>query len=138
MNLKIATEHVAWDNMVEAFTNVTGKKAVYKDVTLDEYFALGTFGDGYGKVGHSADHNDSTLQTFRSNFSGFWNMWKFSGGNNGAIRRDYALLDDIPPQRVRTVEEWMRLSRYEGKKGTTLKDISDGARNKGSKVSNTL
>jgi hypothetical protein len=39
----------------------------------------------------------------RDNFTGFWNMWK-----HGIITRDYALLDEIHPNRIRSAEEWFR------------------------------
>jgi hypothetical protein len=41
--------------------------------------------------------------SFRDNFTGFWNMWK-----HDIITRDYALLDEIHPNRIRTVEQWLR------------------------------
>ena len=41
--------------------------------------------------------------SFRDNFTGFWNIWKY-----GVIQRDYALLDEIHPNRIRSVEEWLR------------------------------
>ena len=36
-----ATEDIAWKDLAAVLTEVTGKKAVYKDVSLDEYFRLG-------------------------------------------------------------------------------------------------
>ncbi|MCQ9180087.1 hypothetical protein KMT30_13840 [Streptomyces sp. IBSBF 2953] len=41
--------------------------------------------------------------SFRDNFTGFWNVWK-----HGIITRDYALLDEIHPNRIRSAEEWFR------------------------------
>ncbi len=41
--------------------------------------------------------------SFRDNFTGFWNIWK-----HGIITRDYALLDEIHPNRIRSAEEWFR------------------------------
>lgn len=134
LDLRVATEQVGWEYLVKTFMEVTDKKAVYKDVTLDEFFALENFGDGHGKVGHLADFRDDTLQTHRQNFSGYWNMWMYSGGNVGVIRRDYKLLDEILPDRLKTVGEWMRKSGYKGQKGTTLKDLDDGARAKALKA----
>jgi NmrA-like family len=125
MTLKASTEHVHWADLAKTFTEVTGKKAVYKDITLDEYFASGIFPNADGKVGHSVDHDDDTLQTYRENFTGFWNMFKASGGNVGNARRDYGLLDEIYPQRVKSVGEWMRKTGYTGEPGSVLKDYSD-------------
>ncbi|CZR62334.1 related to nitrogen metabolic regulation protein nmr [Phialocephala subalpina] len=120
LNLKISTEQVGWDDVVKGFTEVTGKKAIFKDITLDEYFASGAFPFPDTKVGHSLGHDDETLQTYRENFTGFWNTWKES-----VLLRDYAVLDEILPTRVKSVKEWMQISGYTGKHGNVLKDYSD-------------
>jgi hypothetical protein len=39
----------------------------------------------------------------KDNFTGFWNIWKY-----GVIKRDYALLDKIHPNRIRSAEEFFR------------------------------
>lgn len=120
MWLKVSTADVSWSSLAEAFTKVTGKKAVYKDVSLEEYFASGVFPNPEAKVGHGAGPNDETLQTYRQNFSGFWNMWK-----GGLAKRDYGVLDEIYPERIRSVEEWMKKTGYNGEAGTVLKDYDD-------------
>ncbi|KAK0101951.1 hypothetical protein ONS95_001240 [Cadophora gregata] len=120
LNLRIATESVGWEGIAKAFSEVTGKKAVFKDVTLDEYFSSGVFPDPDAKVGHSVDHDDETLQTYRQNFTGFWNTWKES-----VLQRDYELLDRILPDRVKSVKEWMELTAYTGQPGNVLKDYVD-------------
>lgn len=43
-------------------------------------------------------------------------MWRDSGYNKGVIRRDYALLDEIHPHRVRTAEVWLRIEDDKGRK----------------------
>jgi hypothetical protein len=130
LTLKASTEHVHWEDLARTFTEVTGHKAVYKDITLDEYFASGIFPNPDGKVGHSVDPNDTTLQTYRENFTGFWNMFKASRGNVGNSQRDYRILDEIYPGRIRTVGEWMRKTGYTGEIGSVLKDYSDVRRKK--------
>jgi hypothetical protein len=121
LELHVATEDIAWKDLAAAFTEVTGKKAVYKDVTLDEYFNLGIYPYPDKKVGHSADPDDSTLFTYRENFSGFWNTWKDS-----LTKRDYRLLDEILPTRVKSVKEWMIKTGYTGERTSILKDYRDG------------
>ncbi|KAL7958002.1 hypothetical protein V8C34DRAFT_165625 [Trichoderma compactum] len=121
LELHVGTEDVAWKDVAAAFTKVTGKKAIYKDVTLDEYFSLGIFPEPDAIVGRAAGGgNDSTLFTFRQNFSGFWNTWK-----DELTKRDYALLDDILPTRVRSVKEWMVKVGYTGEPSSVLKDYRD-------------
>lgn len=120
MNLKIATEQVGWADVAKSFTEITGKKAIFKDITLEEYFALPLFPNPDAKVGHSVGHDDTTLQSYRQNFSGFWNTWKAN-----VLVRDYALLDEILPTRVKSVGEWMKLTKYSGERGSVLKDYRD-------------
>ncbi|RFU27147.1 hypothetical protein B7463_g9191, partial [Scytalidium lignicola] len=123
LELHVGTEDIAWKDLATAFTEVTGGKAVYKDVTLDEYFKLGIFPDPEALIGHSANPKDSTLFTVRENFSGFWNTWKYN-----LTKRDYQLLDEILPTRVKSVKEWMQKTGYTGKAESVLKDYRDGAR----------
>jgi hypothetical protein len=67
-------------------------------------------------AGYNADPNDKSTMSFRDNFTGFWNQWK-----HNIIKRDYALLDEIHPSRIKTVEQWLRreeqLSREAGRGG---------------------
>jgi len=123
LNLTIATENVGWEYLAKTFQEVTGKKAVFKDITLDELFASKAFPFPDGKVGHSVSPGDPTLQTYRQNFSGFWNTWKAD-----LLKVDYALLDEILPSRVKTLGEWMKLTGYTGEKIPVLKDYQDHAK----------
>lgn len=65
--------------------------------------------------GYNSNLNDPAAMTIRQNFTGFWNMWKHSGGNNGVIKRDYRLLDEIHPKRIKTAEEWFRKEDVKGR-----------------------
>lgn len=42
------------------------------------------------------------------------NLWKHSARNHGVIQRDYALLDEIHPKRIKSVEEWLRKEDQKG------------------------
>ncbi|KAH7306142.1 hypothetical protein BKA65DRAFT_578297 [Rhexocercosporidium sp. MPI-PUGE-AT-0058] len=122
LDLYVATEDIPWDKLATDFTEVTGKKAVYVDLTLDEYFSpsLGIFPNPEAVIGKSAvNPNDTTLVTVRQNFSGFWNSWK-----DNLSKRDYALLDDILPTRVKSVKEWMIKTGYTGEYEPVLKNAS--------------
>ena len=44
--------------------------------------------------------------TWEENFRGWWRCFRHSGGNKGIIRRDYALLDEILPDRIKNVQEY--------------------------------
>jgi len=52
--------------------------------------------------------------TVQKNFTGFWNMWKASGKNQRVIQRDFKLLDEIHPNRTRSVEDWFRKEEKRG------------------------
>jgi uncharacterized protein YbjT (DUF2867 family) len=126
LNLHVATEDISWKDLAAAFTEVTGKRSVYKDITLDEYFnGQYFFKQPEAKIGASENPHDPTLVTVRQNFSGFWNTWK-----DELTKRDYELLDNILPGRVKTIKEWMVKSGYTGEHSSVLKDYRDGGRGK--------
>ncbi|PYH94561.1 NAD(P)-binding protein [Aspergillus ellipticus CBS 707.79] len=121
--LHVATEDIGWGELVETFRELTGKRAVYRDVSLEEYFSSGIFRIPEAKVGRAMDSGDDTLVTYRENFSGFWNTWK-----DDLTKRDYALLDRILPTRVKSIREWMELVGYTGKHAPVLKDYQGKAK----------
>ncbi len=126
LNLHIATANVGWEEVARSFTEVTGTKAIFRDISLEDYFASGVFGDADRKVGHSVGHEDDTLMTYRENFSGFWNTWKEDVLKKG--ENDYELLENILPERIRSVGEWMKLMGYTGQRSNVLKDYADAGR----------
>jgi hypothetical protein len=115
-----ATEDIAWKDLATALSEVTGKKAVYKDVTIEEYFQLGIFLDPEAKIESSGGQEDSTFFSVRENFTGFWNTWK-----DELTRRDYDLLDEILPTRVNSAKDWMVKTGYTGEVRSVLKDYRD-------------
>jgi hypothetical protein len=102
MDLEVAIEPVRYADLAAAFTRVTGHAARYIDTDLDSYFAP-IPAIAASPAGYNADPNDKSTMSFRDNFTGFWNMWK-----HDIITRDYALLDEIHPNRVRSAEQWIR------------------------------
>ena len=116
MDLEVAIEHVQYAELAAAFERVTGHPAQYINTSFDEYFAGGLKAAADKPAGYNADPADKSTMSFRDNFTGFWNMWK-----HNIIDRDYALLDEIHPNRIRTAEEWMRradeLEREAGRGG---------------------
>ena len=111
MDLEVAIEHVKYANLAAAFEKVTGHPARYVDTDLDTYWAKGPMSSRADTpTGYNADPNDKSTMSVRDNFTGFWNIWKY-----GIVKRDYALLDDIHPKRIRTAEEWLRREDQLGK-----------------------
>ena len=105
MNLEVAIEDVGYHDLAAAFERVSGYPARYIDTDLDAYWsANGALRTAAGlPAGYNADPNDKSTMSFRDNFTGFWNLWKYR-----IVQRDYVLLDAIHPHRIRTVEEWLR------------------------------
>jgi uncharacterized protein YbjT (DUF2867 family) len=116
MDLEVAIEHVKYDELAAAFERVTGHPARYIDTSPEDYFGGPLKAVADRPAGYGADPEDPSTMSFRDNFTGFWNMWK-----NDIIKRDYALLDEIHPNRIRTVEQWLRradqLERESGRGG---------------------
>ncbi|MGB3481003.1 MAG: NmrA family NAD(P)-binding protein [Mycobacterium sp.] len=111
MNLEVAIEHVGYGQLASAFERVTGHPARYIDTDLDTYWKgaiLGRIADT--PAGYNADPEDPSTMSFRDNFTGFWNLWKHS-----VVQRDYKLLDEIHPNRIKTVEEWLRREEQRGR-----------------------
>ena len=104
MDLEVAIEHVTYANLAAAFEKVTGHPAQYIDTNLDTYWRKGPLSSrGDVPAGYNADPNDKSTMSVRDNFTGFWNVWK-----HGIVERDYAFLDEIHPNRIKTAEEWFR------------------------------
>jgi uncharacterized protein YbjT (DUF2867 family) len=109
MDLEVALAHIGYDELAAAFEKATGHKARYIDTSLEDYWA------GYGKVaaqaaGYNADVNDKATMSFRDNFTGFWNLWKYD-----VVKRDYKLLDEIHPNRIRSAAEWFEREEKRGR-----------------------
>jgi hypothetical protein len=103
MDLAVAIEHVRYADLAAAFQRVTGHPAQYIDTSLEDYFAGPLKAAADKPAGYNADPNDKSTMSFRDNFTGFWNMWK-----HNIIERDYALLDEIHPNRIRSAEQWLQ------------------------------
>lgn len=116
MDLEVAIDHVHYADLAAAFEKVTGHPARYIDTDLDTYWKTGnTAAAADSGSGYNSDPKDPAFMTFRQNFSGFFNMWKYSGGNTGVIQRDYRLLDEIHPSRIRSPEEFFRREDARGR-----------------------
>ncbi len=111
MNLEVAIEQVDYQTLAAAFEKVTGHPARYIDTELDTYWSGPLQATAGLPAGYNADLNDKSTMSFRDNFTGFWNLWKYK-----IIQRDYVLLDEIHPNRIKSVEEWLRREDQLGRK----------------------
>lgn len=113
LELGLASEMVSYPDIVDTFTRVTGQKAEYKRLTLDQYFELFISADGPVASGVP----DGT--TFRKNFSGFWATWR-----DDIVKRDIDKIREIHPGTT-TLEKWMRDTKYDGSRRMLLKNVED-------------
>ncbi|KAF4637377.1 hypothetical protein G7Y89_g704 [Cudoniella acicularis] len=109
MDLEVAIAGITFQELAEAFTKVTGKPAQYIDTELKDYWAAAK-GMASLPAAYNADPNDSSTMSFKDNFTGFWNIWKYE-----VLKRDYKLLDEIHPERVNSAEQWLRLEDQKGR-----------------------
>ncbi len=63
---------------------------------------------------YGSDPTDPSVMSFERNFTGFWNIWRETRANSGVIKRDYKLLDEIHPTRIKSAEEWFRQEAEKG------------------------
>ena len=120
-DLKIVTEMVGREELVAAFTKVTGKKAVAVDISVEEWFENLTDVDRPLANERGTDGDGST--TFRQNFTRFWYLYR-----DGIIKRDVEWNRKVNPNGD-TLESWMRANNYTGDVLTVepiLKNQADG------------
>ncbi|KAM0453974.1 hypothetical protein ACHAO4_004722 [Trichoderma viride] len=138
LDLEVAISHISYNELATAFTKVTGRPAQYIDVPFSTYFenfvSLGAIGSVmripnmslWAKLrfglqfstqrpsSYNSDPTDPSVMTFERNFTGFWHIWRESQGNKGVITRNYKLLDEIHPNRIKSAEEWFRKEAEKG------------------------
>lgn len=121
-DLEVAIDHVHYDDLAKAFEKVTGHKARFVDVDFETYWKEGSLSHLADEpAGFAADRDDIANMTVRQNFTGWWNTWRGSGYNKGVVQRDYKLLDEIFPGRIRSAEEFLwRVDQEERSKGSSL------------------
>lgn len=123
LDLEVATDQVSMADIAETFTKVTGKKGVHKKLSLDEYLEFAEpYPNAYANwaAGPNAIR-DKDMMTWRENFTAWWRYWSEGKG----ATRDMTLLDKIHPQRIKTLEEWMRVVNYDGRQRGVLKGLED-------------
>lgn len=112
LDLGIAIAHVTGPELAAAFTSTTGKPAKYVDTPTDVWNAITWAKLPKGtdtKIGFQSVKDDNALLlTYSENFTNWWHLYQVSGKNEGLIKRDYKLLDEILPTRVKSIEEWMK------------------------------
>jgi hypothetical protein len=124
VNLEVATCQVGLRDLVEVFQRVTGEPAKVAHFTPEEYYTReGQNLNPNIKLAHGTSGSDSTIMTFAENFTGFFHVFR-----DNLATRDYTLLDKILPDRVKTLEGWMRKTNYvAGEFKPVLVDVKRGS-----------
>ncbi|KAK4210315.1 hypothetical protein QBC37DRAFT_448497 [Rhypophila decipiens] len=125
MDLRVAMGHVRYDDMAAAFAKVTGHKARFVDVSEEEYWSPNGYwgsiasqpcGYMHAHAGAGEGNIPDGVMTIKQNFTGWWRTYQNCGEPSSrdavakhiGLKRDYALLDEIHPGRIRTPEEFFR------------------------------
>ncbi|KAJ7250156.1 NAD-P-binding protein [Mycena haematopus] len=117
--LNIASECVHWDDLVKTFTEVTGKPAVYKRLSVDEF--LGIFDEERLEepIATEKKRGDGS-KTMRQNFGAFYRVLR-----DDIIDKDMEWVRSVHPGTY-TLERWMRENEYTGRSQSILKNRLDG------------
>lgn len=116
-DLEIASEMVGWDHIVSTFIKVTGKKAVFERLGLEEWFSH-IPGANLPVAAERKAGDGST--TWKQNFSGWWSLFR-----DDVLKRDMEWIRTVHPH-VGTLETWMRETKYDGSRDQgVLKLVED-------------
>ncbi|KAF8206467.1 nmrA-family protein [Mycena galopus ATCC 62051] len=110
-DLAIGSHVVSMDEVVKTFTKVTGKPAVYKRQTLEQWW------DNFGTGVHRLLGTGS--MTLKQNFSGMFRVFA-----DELVVRDMEWVRSVHPG-TQSLEDWMRENDYKGAEGTVLKGRED-------------
>lgn len=130
LELKTAIAHIGFAELASAFERVTGHPARYVDTDLDEYWTTGPLSHRAKEPNaYNEDLEDPGSMDVKTNFTGWWETYRRSGGNKGVLTRDYDLLDAIFPGRIRDAEEWFGREDQRGRErgeGSLLERVQRG------------
>ncbi|KAH8589947.1 hypothetical protein B0O99DRAFT_722601 [Bisporella sp. PMI_857] len=111
IDLEVAIAPIKYDELASAFTRVTGKPARFIDTSLEDYWTQGPLSRARNMpAGYNAGKDSMKIE---ENFTGFWHVWA-----EDLLKRDYNLLDEIHPGRIKSAEEFFRREEERGGKGS--------------------
>ncbi|CAD6447349.1 7957b2b8-0da6-4405-9292-4084d34caf50 [Sclerotinia trifoliorum] len=122
-DLSVVTDSVSFAEVAETFTKVTGKRGVHKYMTDEDYKKVAEpYPGAYVNWSLGPDvHRDESVMLWADNFAAWWRYW----GEGVTPQRDLGILDRIHPNRIKSLEEWMKLVKYDGKRRNVLKMVED-------------
>ncbi|KAJ6459620.1 NAD-P-binding protein [Mycena sanguinolenta] len=117
--LNVNSELVHWDYLVETFTKVTGKPAVYKRLTLEEYFSVFEADKLEAPIANEKKRGDGS-KTLGENTASFLRVLR-----DDIVDKDMDWIRSVHPGTY-TLERWMRENNYSGIAQSVLKNTQDG------------
>lgn len=115
--LPLVSAYISADG-IQTFTKVTGKPAVFKPQSLDEWWK--NFDDGVNDPVASDKTRGDGSRTIRDNFSAFWRVLR-----DDIVQKDMDWIRRIHPGTY-SLERWMRENDYQGRTGAVLKNAQEG------------
>ncbi|KAJ7058716.1 NAD(P)-binding protein [Mycena amicta] len=108
--LNITSERVGWDYLVQTYTKVTGRPAIYKRLSLSDWFSL--FDPKTLEVPLARERPLGT--NLKQNLSCFWRVLR-----DDIIDKDMEWIRRVHPETY-TLERWMREEGYVGTEASLL------------------
>ncbi|KAJ7300820.1 NAD(P)-binding protein [Mycena albidolilacea] len=118
-DLNITSERVHWDDLVKTFTKVTGLPAVYKRLSIEEYFSVFEAEKLEAPLASDKRRGDGS-KTVGDNFKAFLRVLR-----DDIMDKDMEWIRSVHPGTY-TLERWMRETGYDGKAGSVLKNTLEG------------
>ncbi|KAF8310289.1 NAD(P)-binding protein [Clavulina sp. PMI_390] len=108
-HIKVAGQFVSYPEMVRTFKKVTGLPAVYKSMSMDDFFLMWNRPQQPISFGIP----DSESKRWETVMRGFFATWR-----DNIVTRDMEWINKI--HRMKTLEEWMRETDFKGDGRTRL------------------
>ncbi|KAI0666669.1 nmrA-family protein [Trametes maxima] len=118
--LEIASDWVDWGYLVETFEKVTGQRAEYLPLTVEQWFGIFVDEDVHKPVAYDKTAGEG-VTTWKENFTRWWLLYR-----DEIVKRDFDWIRRVHPS-GHTLESWIRAKGYDGKiSSDLLKNAQDG------------
>jgi uncharacterized protein YbjT (DUF2867 family) len=115
-----------WPELAASLTEATGKRAVFRDLTADEWFeGLSSYINPDVRMPKGAAEDDESATTFRKSFSAWWNLWKYNPRDTEREQQQQHFMQKINPGRPLSIADWMKRTGYTGEFQEALKMRKD-------------
>lgn len=103
---------LTFDQIAQATQEVSGKKAGFIPITVDEWMTnMSAHINPEARLPWGASEEDPATFTFRKSFGAWWNIWK--DNRRFPQRQDTIYLASVDIGSLKTVQEWMVSAKYD-------------------------